>query len=170
MNSKLHLKTTKTKVVPNGQSENCFKIEGVCYLTLETGLKFAIDKVFVVNTKAKNLLTSSCAIALNLLSLNKETSKSNQNWQHQSKTSETSSKCENNLTTHDIKYKNSESNLDLADVNKKITSAYWQGLFAGKIKKLKDREIKLHIINQYCQLPRTRDVSHFLWKNQFVRK
>ena len=30
-------------------------------------------------------------------------------------------------------------------VNKKITSAYWQGLFAGKIKKLKDREIKLNI-------------------------
>ena len=36
VNSKLHLKTTKTKIVPYRQSENCLKIEGVCYLTLET--------------------------------------------------------------------------------------------------------------------------------------
>ena len=57
-------------------------------MTLEASLKFAIDKFYVVNTKAKNLLTGSCAIILNLLSLNKETLKSNQNRQHQSKTSE----------------------------------------------------------------------------------
>ena len=42
VNSKLHLKTTKTKIVPYGQSENCFKIEGICYLTLETTTTFII--------------------------------------------------------------------------------------------------------------------------------
>ena len=31
VNSELHLKTTKTKIVPYGQSENCLKIEGVCF-------------------------------------------------------------------------------------------------------------------------------------------
>ena len=35
VNSKLHLKTTKTKIVPYGQSENCLKFEGFCYLTLK---------------------------------------------------------------------------------------------------------------------------------------
>ena len=67
---KLHLKTTKIKIVPYGQSENCLKIEEICYLTLETSSKFATDKFYVVNTKIKNLLASSCAITLNLLSLN----------------------------------------------------------------------------------------------------
>ena len=83
MNSKLHLKTTKTKIVPYGQSENCLKIEGICYLTLETSSKFTTDKFYVVHRKAKNLLTGSCAIALNLLSLNTETSKSYQKQKHQ---------------------------------------------------------------------------------------
>ena len=83
VNSKLHLKTTKTKIVPYGQSENCLKIEAVCYLTLETSSKFTTDKFYVVHRKAKNLLTGSCAIALNLLSLNTETSKSYQKQKHQ---------------------------------------------------------------------------------------
>ena len=83
VNSKLHLKTTKTKIVPYGQSENCLKIEAVCYLTLETSSKFTTDKFYVVHRKAKNLLTGSCAIALNLLSLNTETSKLYQKQKHQ---------------------------------------------------------------------------------------
>ena len=36
VNSKLQLKTIKTKIVPYQQSKNCLKIEGVCYLTLKT--------------------------------------------------------------------------------------------------------------------------------------
>ena len=48
MNSKLHLKTTKTKIVPYGQSENCLKIVEVCYLTLETSSKFATDKLYEI--------------------------------------------------------------------------------------------------------------------------
>ena len=82
VNSKLHLKKNKTKIVPYGQSENCLKIEGICYLTLETSSKFTTDKFYVVHRKAKNLLTGSCAIALNLLSLNTETSKSYQKQKH----------------------------------------------------------------------------------------
>ena len=85
VNSKLHFKTTKTKIVPYRQSENCLKIEGICYLTLETSSKFTTDKFYVVNTKAKNLLTSSCAIILNLLNLNTKPSKSYQKQKHQSK-------------------------------------------------------------------------------------
>ena len=79
-------------------------------MTLETSLKFATNKFYVVNTKATKKLTGSCAIALDLLSLHT-----------QSKTppSETSSKCESNLTTHDSKYGNSWQNLTL---NKKIIS------------------------------------------------
>ena len=65
LNRKLHLKTTKTKKVPHGQSENCLKIEGVCYLTLETCSEFATDKCYVVKTEVKNLLTGFCAIPLN---------------------------------------------------------------------------------------------------------
>ena len=87
VNSKLHLKTTKTKIVPNEHSKNCLKIEGLSYFTLETSSEFAADKFYVVNTKAKNLLAGSWAIALNLLSLNAETSKSYQKQKHQSKTS-----------------------------------------------------------------------------------
>ena len=116
-----------------------------------------------MNKKAKNLLTGSCAIALNLLSLNTETLKSYQkrkhqtitsinqniikqniNQKHQSKTTETSSKCDNNLTTHDIKYKNSCNNLNLADLKtqqednipkrlKKLIQTYRQSFFTGKI-------------------------------------
>ena len=82
VNSKLHFEKNKTKIVPYGQSENCLKIEGVCYLTLETSSEFTTDKFYVVNTKAKNLLTGSCGIALNLLSLNTETSKSYQKQKH----------------------------------------------------------------------------------------
>ena len=82
VNSKLHLKKNKTKIVPYGQSENCLKIEGVRYLTLETRSKLTTDKFYVANTKAKNLLTVSYGIALNLLSLNKETSKSHQKQKH----------------------------------------------------------------------------------------
>ena len=36
VNSKVHLKTMKTKIVSYQQSENCLKIEEVCYLTLKT--------------------------------------------------------------------------------------------------------------------------------------
>ena len=43
VNSKLHLKTTKTKIVLYRQSRNCLKIEGVCYLTLEASSKCATD-------------------------------------------------------------------------------------------------------------------------------
>ena len=70
------------------------KTEEVCYLTLESDSKFTTDKFYVWNTKAKNILTSSCAIALNLLRLNT-----------QSKVHplETSNKCEINLTTHESK-------------------------------------------------------------------
>ena len=93
VNSKLHLKTTKTKIVPYGQSENCLKIEGVCYLTLEISSKFTSGKFYVANTKAKILLTGSCAIALNLLSINTETSKSYQKQKHQSKTSINTASC-----------------------------------------------------------------------------
>ena len=53
VNSKLHLKTTKTKIVPNEHSKNCLKIEGLSYFTLETSSEFAADKFYVVNTKAK---------------------------------------------------------------------------------------------------------------------
>ena len=81
-NSKLHLKITKTKIVPYGQLEHFLKNEGVCYLILETSSNFTTKKLCVVNKKAKNLLTVSCAIALNLLSLYTETSKSYQ--KHQS--------------------------------------------------------------------------------------
>ena len=84
VNSKLHLKTTKTKIVSYGQPENCLKIEGICYLTLETSSKLTTDKFYVVNTKAKNLLTGSCAIAVNLHSLNTKPSKSYQKQKHQS--------------------------------------------------------------------------------------
>ena len=87
VNSKLHLKTTKTKIVPNEHSKNCLKIEGLSYFTLETSSEFAADKFYVVNTKAKNLLAGSWAIALNLLSLNAEKPKSYQKQKHQSKTS-----------------------------------------------------------------------------------
>ena len=62
MNSKPYLKTTKTKIVPYGKSEYCWKIEGVCYLELETSSNSATDKFYVVNRQAKNLLTGSCAI------------------------------------------------------------------------------------------------------------
>ena len=72
VNSKLNLKATKIKIVPYGQSENYLKIGGVYYLTLETSSKFATDKFYVVNTKTKRLLTCSCTIALNLLSLNQK--------------------------------------------------------------------------------------------------
>ena len=84
VNSKLHLKTTKTKIVLYRQSENCLKIKGICYLTLETSSKLTTDKFYVVNTKAKNLLTGSCAIAVNLHSLNTKPSKSYQKQKHQS--------------------------------------------------------------------------------------
>ena len=46
--------------------------------------KFTTDKFYVVNTKAKNLLTGSCSIALNLLSINTKASKSYQKQKHQS--------------------------------------------------------------------------------------
>ena len=114
------------------------KIEGVCYLTLETTSKFATDKYYVVNTKARNLLTGSCAIPLNLLSVNM-----------QSKTHplETSSKCEINLTT--TKVRNLRCKLDLADFKmqqadntpnhlRKLVQTYQQSPFTEKIGKLKD--------------------------------
>ena len=159
VNSKLHLKTTKTKIVPNEHSKNCLKIEGLSYFTLETSSEFAADKFYVVNTKAKNLLAGSWAIALNLLSLNAETSKSYQKQKHQSKHQliRTSSiknirnicKCENNLTIYDIKYKNLCNYLNLADFKtqqennipkrlRKLAQTYRESLFTEKIRKLKD--------------------------------
>ena len=139
-NNKLYLETTKTKVVPYGQSENGLRIKGVCYLTLETSSKFATDKLYVVNTKAKNLLTGFCAIALYLLSLN----------------TQLKTQCEINLTTHERKYRNSCSKLNLPDFKtqeednipkrlRKLVQTYRQSLFTRKIEKLKDTKIKLHI-------------------------
>ena len=49
MNSKPYLKTTKTKLVPYGKLEYCWKIEGVCYLELEASSNSATDKFYVVN-------------------------------------------------------------------------------------------------------------------------
>ena len=136
-----------------------------------------------MSTKAKNLLTGSCAIALNLLSINTESSKSYQkqkhqsktsinqniikqniNQKHQSKTSEISSKRDNNLTTHDINDKNSCSNLNLADFKtqqednipkrlKKLVQTYRQSLFTRKIGKLKDTKIKLRINESIPSIP-----------------
>ena len=122
------------------------KTEEVCYLTLESDSKFTTDKFYVWNTTAKNILTSSCAIALNLLRLNT-----------QSKVHplETSNKCEINLTTHESKYGNSCSKLSFADFKiqqednipkclRKLVQTYRQSLFTGKIGKVKDTKIKLH--------------------------
>ena len=99
-----------------------------------------------MNTKAKNRLTGSCTITLNLPSLNT-----------QSKTypSGTSSKCEINLTTHECSYENSCSKLNLANFKtrrennipkslRKLVQTYRQILFTRKVGKLKDTKIKLH--------------------------
>ena len=103
--------------------------------------------------------------------INQNIIKPNINWKHQSETSETSSKCGNNSTTHDIKYKNLCSNLNLADFKTQeeenipkllriLVRTYRQSFFTGKIEKWKDTKIKLHINNWYHQLARQRDVSH----------
>ena len=69
--------------------------------------------------KQKNLLTGSCATALNLFSINT---------QLKTHPSGISSKCEINLTTHESKYGNSSSKLNLADLklNKMIISPVTQ--------------------------------------------
>ena len=109
MNSKLHLKTTKTKIVPYGQSENCLKIVEVCYLTLETSSEFATDKLYVTNAKAKYLLNGSCAITLNFLSLNTVTSKSYQKQKQSIKTSSNQTSIEN----INQKYQNHQVNVKI---------------------------------------------------------
>ena len=109
MNSKLHLKTTKTKIVPSGQSENCLKIVEVCYLTLETSSKFATDKLYVTNAKAKYLLNGSCGITLNFLSLNTVTSKSYQKQKQSIKTSSNQTSIEN----INQKYQNHQVNVKI---------------------------------------------------------
>ena len=76
-------------------SENCLKIVEVCYLTLETSSKFATDKLYVTNAKAKYLLKGSCAITLDLLSLNTVTSKSYPKQKQSIKTSSNQTSIEN---------------------------------------------------------------------------
>ena len=47
VNSNIHLKRAKTKIVPYRQLENCLKIEGVCYLTLQTSSNFTTEKLII---------------------------------------------------------------------------------------------------------------------------
>ena len=87
------------------------KIEGVCYLILETSSKFATDNFYVANTKAKSFLTNSCAIALNLLRLKTEASKSYQKQKHQSKIS-----FNQNITKQDINQKHQKYQVNVKTV------------------------------------------------------
>ena len=134
--------------------------------------KFTTDKFYVMNTNARNLLTSFCKITLNLLTFN---------MQSKVHPFETSSKCEINLPTHESKYGNLCSKVSLADFKTqqednipkrliKLVQTYHQSLFTRKIGKLKDTKIKLHINKSIPTVAQAKGISHFLWENQFVQK
>ena len=149
-NNSLHLKPTKTKIVAYGQSENHLKIKGACYLTLETESKITTDIFYVIDTKAKNLLTGKCAVDLDLIYVRERPSARVSLPQNNTYVNQT-----NNTEVNDQENMQNEAEKQEKIKNKatenvpkrlyKLIESYRPKLFTGNIGKLKDTKIKLHI-------------------------
>ena len=107
-------------------------------LTVETGTKFTAALFYVTDSNSHNLLTRECVIELYLICLHRTTS----------------DKCDKCATLQEVsvakekKVKANRKQFDDSKIPKtlqKLINSYQQNLFTGKIGKLKDTKIKLHI-------------------------
>lgn len=137
----LLLRKSKTKIVTYGQAESSLEIKGTCYLTLETASKITTDIFYVVNTKAKNLLKGNCAIELDLICLKNSEVKIQPTPASFSEATR-GSFSERNVYVSKI---TEAYDSNVPERLQHLIESYRPNLFSGKIGKLKNTKIKLHI-------------------------
>ena len=118
-NNKISLRKTKTKLLTYGESTPSLRSLGVATVLLETKQKFLTTEFHVVNTQHRNLLSGASALKLNLISLPV-----------------------NNVTASD---RAEQSSLRTGQRIEPLIDKYKESLFSGKIGKLRDYKVKLHI-------------------------
>ena len=152
LDNPIKIRKSKTTVITYGSEEPGLKILGETELLLESENKFTTTKFYVANTDHKNLLSGTTAITLGILALRppevNTCAKFEQNNQPQKTLNKTRveqiSPVNNNLNrTHDIK--DNFKTPFLPERISKIIETYKNTFFSGKIGKLKDHQVKLHI-------------------------
>ena len=140
-NRNLFLKSAKTKTLTYGaKNVSSLQMKGTCQLTFETGTKITAALFYVIDSNSHKLLTGACAIELDLISLHCTISGKRDK---RTKLQEVSVVKEK-IVKVNIKQSQSDGSKISKRLQKLITS-YRQTLFTGKIEKLKDTKIKLHI-------------------------
>ena len=150
----LILRKTKTKVITYGSNESSLKIKGVVNLLIESKNKYITTKFYIIETDHKNLLSGSAALDLNVIRLNSNESLSENTCAIQIDPNETPEAllvknndpieqfCNNNQNNeNDVKPYLHEVPKRLHDVLIK----YENTIFSGKIGKMKDHKITLHV-------------------------
>ena len=121
LNNALNLEKTKTKIFSYGNTnDELLKILGKTVVLLETKNKFLMSTFYVVETEHQNLLAGETAISLGILNLNKQ---------------ETINTCQQQTNVH-----GGVSSRLVPLINK-----FQNTIFSGRIGKLKNYQVKLHI-------------------------
>ena len=164
LDNPIKIRKSKTTVITYGSEEPDLKILGETELLLESENKFTTTKFYVANADHKNLLSGTTAITLGILALRppevNTCAKFEQNNQHRKASNKTRveqiSPVNNNLNrTRDIKDNSKTPFLnnnnyggeqkEMPERISKIIETYKNSVFSGKIGKLKDHQVKLHI-------------------------
>ena len=119
---KLVLRKTKTKVITYGSDKPTLHIMGVIDLLIESKTKYLTTDFYVIKTNQKNILSGTAAIQLNIL------------------------KFLSQIESEIREVHNDNENLTQVPKRlKPLIASFKKSLFSGKIGRLKDYQVKLHI-------------------------